>query len=112
MRRNRSLEFTGKRANLIGLESIDFIEGSLADASVCERACHGVEVIFHEACASLTGYRWAPAYAPSREGDIRDSVADIDPISSRRMSLGNGSQGGDPRAMFRFPQKLPRWCAG
>jgi nucleoside-diphosphate-sugar epimerase len=40
---------TGKRANLAGLESMEFIEGDLADPSVCARACEGVEVVFHEA---------------------------------------------------------------
>jgi len=40
---------TGKRANLVGLEAMEFIEGDLADPSVCAKACAGVEVIFHEA---------------------------------------------------------------
>jgi nucleoside-diphosphate-sugar epimerase len=40
---------TGKRANLIGLEAMEFVEGDLADLDVCRAACTGVEVIFHEA---------------------------------------------------------------
>ncbi|HEY9126360.1 MAG TPA: SDR family oxidoreductase [Acidobacteriaceae bacterium] len=40
---------TGKRANLVGLEAMEFIEGDLADAAVCKEVCAGVEVIFHEA---------------------------------------------------------------
>jgi UDP-glucose 4-epimerase len=40
---------TGKRSNLVGLESMDFIEGDLADPAACARACAGVEVVFHEA---------------------------------------------------------------
>ena len=40
---------TGKRANLVGLEAMEFIEGDLADAGACERACAGVEIVFHEA---------------------------------------------------------------
>jgi UDP-glucose 4-epimerase len=40
---------TGKRQNLIGLEKMDFLEGDLADTSVCAKACEGVEIIFHEA---------------------------------------------------------------
>jgi nucleoside-diphosphate-sugar epimerase len=39
----------GKRANLIGLEAMEFIEGDLADPAVCARACAGVEIVFHEA---------------------------------------------------------------
>lgn len=40
---------TGKRANLSGLEAMEFVEGDLADPAVCARACQGVEVVFHEA---------------------------------------------------------------
>ncbi len=40
---------TGKRANLVGLEAMDFIEGDLTDPAVCARACAGVEIVFHEA---------------------------------------------------------------
>ncbi len=40
---------TGKRANLAGLEAMDFLEGDLADPAVCARACAGIEVVFHEA---------------------------------------------------------------
>lgn len=40
---------TGKRNNLAGLEAMEFIEGDLADAATCARACEGVEVVFHEA---------------------------------------------------------------
>jgi UDP-glucose 4-epimerase len=40
---------TGKRANLAGLEAMEFIEGDLADPAVSAKACAGVEVVFHEA---------------------------------------------------------------
>jgi nucleoside-diphosphate-sugar epimerase len=40
---------TGKRANLAGLEAMEFIEGDLADPAACVRACAGVEIAFHEA---------------------------------------------------------------
>jgi UDP-glucose 4-epimerase len=40
---------TGRRANLAGLEAMEFIEGDLRDAAVCANACAGVEVVFHEA---------------------------------------------------------------
>lgn len=40
---------TGKRANLAGLEAMEFIDGNLADPAACARACEGVEVVFHEA---------------------------------------------------------------
>jgi UDP-glucose 4-epimerase len=40
---------TGKRSNLIGLERMEFIEGSLTDPATCARACTDVEIVFHEA---------------------------------------------------------------
>jgi UDP-glucose 4-epimerase len=40
---------TGKRANLAGLEAMDFIEADLSDPAACARACASVEIVFHEA---------------------------------------------------------------
>jgi nucleoside-diphosphate-sugar epimerase len=40
---------TGKRANLVGLDGMDFLEGDLADLDVARAACAGVEIVFHEA---------------------------------------------------------------
>jgi UDP-glucose 4-epimerase len=40
---------SGKRANLVGLEAMEFIEADLADPVACARACAGVEIVFHEA---------------------------------------------------------------
>lgn len=40
---------TGKRANLIGLEAMEFVEGDLANLEVARTACAGIEVVFHEA---------------------------------------------------------------
>jgi UDP-glucose 4-epimerase len=39
----------GKRSNLVGLESMEFIKGDLADPAACAQACAGVEIVFHEA---------------------------------------------------------------
>jgi UDP-glucose 4-epimerase len=40
---------TGQRANLLGLEAMEFLEGDLADPAACAQACAGVELVFHEA---------------------------------------------------------------
>jgi nucleoside-diphosphate-sugar epimerase len=40
---------TGKRANLAGLEGMEFLEADLTDPAACARACAGVDTIFHEA---------------------------------------------------------------
>ncbi len=39
----------GKRTNLIGLETMKFVEGDLTDPADCAKACQGVDVVFHEA---------------------------------------------------------------
>ena len=39
----------GKRSNLVGLDSMEFIEGDLADPAACAQACEGIEIVFHEA---------------------------------------------------------------
>lgn len=39
----------GKRANLVGLEAMEFVEGDLTDPEICARVCQGVEIVFHEA---------------------------------------------------------------
>lgn len=40
---------TGKRSNLVGLEAMEFVEADLTDPAACERACEGMDVVFHEA---------------------------------------------------------------
>ena len=40
---------TGNRANLVGLEAMEFVEGDLADPALCAKMCAGVEIVFHEA---------------------------------------------------------------
>jgi nucleoside-diphosphate-sugar epimerase len=40
---------SGKCANLVGLEGMEFVEGDLRSPSDCARACAGIEVVFHEA---------------------------------------------------------------
>ena len=41
---------TGRRVNLEGIaDRIEFIEGSVEDAQVCARACHGARIVFHQA---------------------------------------------------------------
>ncbi len=46
---------TGKAANLAGLERMQFLDGDLTDPVLCERACAGVDTIYHQAAlASVT----------------------------------------------------------
>jgi nucleoside-diphosphate-sugar epimerase len=57
---------TGKRANLAGLEAMDFVEGDLTDPAVCAQACAGVEVIFHEAALASVPRSVADPVATNR----------------------------------------------
>jgi UDP-glucose 4-epimerase len=57
---------TGKRENLIGLEAVELIEGDLNSPGLAERACSGVEYIFHEAAL------------PSVPRSVKDPVASND----------------------------------
>jgi len=61
---------TGKRQNLRGLESIDFIEGDLNDPGLAERACRDIKVIFHEAAL--------PSVPRSIEDPVGSNRANID----------------------------------
>ena len=57
---------TGKRANLVGLEAMDFIAGDLSDPAVCERVCKGVEIVFHEAALASVPRSVADPVATNR----------------------------------------------
>jgi UDP-N-acetylglucosamine/UDP-N-acetyl-alpha-D-glucosaminouronate 4-epimerase len=57
---------TGNRANLAGLEAMEFIEGDLADSAVCAQACAGVEIIFHEAALASVPRSVADPVATNR----------------------------------------------
>jgi nucleoside-diphosphate-sugar epimerase len=57
---------TGKRANLAGLEAMEFIEGDLSDPAVCARACEGIEIVFHEAALASVPRSVADPIATNR----------------------------------------------
>jgi len=67
---------TGKRENLAGLISsevaspqiaaMEFIEGDLADPETCEKACAGVEIIFHQAALASVPRSVADPVATNR----------------------------------------------
>jgi nucleoside-diphosphate-sugar epimerase len=61
---------TGKRENLIGLESIDLIEGDLNAAGVSERCCRGIDYIFHEAAL--------PSVPRSVQNPVESNEANVD----------------------------------
>ncbi len=40
---------TGRRENLVGLDSVEVTEGSVVDLETCRAACEGVDIVFHQA---------------------------------------------------------------
>jgi nucleoside-diphosphate-sugar epimerase len=60
---------TGKRENLIGLESIELIEGDLNAAGIAERGCRGTNYIFHEAAL--------PSVPRSVENPVESNEANV-----------------------------------
>jgi nucleoside-diphosphate-sugar epimerase len=60
---------TGKRRNLDHILGVEFLEGDLADMSICERAVQGVEFVLHQAAI------------PSVPRSVKD------PVSSNRANI-------------------------
>ena len=40
---------TGKRENVAGLEQMELMEADIKDASACQAACRGMDIVFHQA---------------------------------------------------------------
>ena len=57
---------SGKRANLAGLEAMEFLEADLADPAACRQACAGVEIVFHEAALASVPRSVADPVATNR----------------------------------------------
>jgi UDP-glucose 4-epimerase len=71
---------TGKRENLIGLEAVDLIEGDLNHSGIAERACRGIEFIFHEAAL------------PSVPRSVQDPIASNDANVNATVKLLNAAR--------------------
>ncbi|HUX45833.1 MAG TPA: SDR family oxidoreductase [Terracidiphilus sp.] len=101
---------TGKRANLVGLERMEFIEGDLADPAACAKACQGVEVVFHEAALASV-----PRSVEDPAGTNRNCVtatlnlliAAKDAGVRRVVYAGSSSAYGDTPTMPKHEEMLP-----
>jgi nucleoside-diphosphate-sugar epimerase len=101
---------TGSRANLTGLEAIEFIEGDLADPAVCAKACAGVEVIFHEAALASVPRSVADPAATNRncvEATVNVLVAARAAGVRRVMYAGSSSVYGDTPTLPKREDMLP-----
>jgi nucleoside-diphosphate-sugar epimerase len=101
---------TGKRANLAGLESMEFIEGDLADPAVCERACAGIEVVFHEAALASVPRSVADPAATNRncvDATLNLLVAARAAGVRRVVYAGSSSAYGDTPTLPKDESMLP-----
>jgi nucleoside-diphosphate-sugar epimerase len=101
---------TGKRANLTGLEAMEFIEGDLADPAVCAKACAGVEVVFHEAALASVPRSVADPAATNRncvDATVNLLVAARAAGVRRVMYAGSSSVYGDTPSLPKREDMLP-----
>ena len=101
---------TGKRANLTGLEAMEFIEGDLADPAVCAKACAGVEVVFHEAALASVPRSVADPAATNRncvDATVNLLVAARAAGARRVMYAGSSSVYGDTPTLPKREDMLP-----
>ncbi len=101
---------TGKRANLVGLESMEFIEGDLADPAICTQACTGIEIVFHEAALASVPRSVADPVATNRncvDASLNVLVAAHAAGVRRVIYAGSSSVYGDTPTLPKHEQMLP-----
>ena len=101
---------TGKRANLAGLEAMEFIEGALADQDACAQASDGVEIVIHEAALASVPRSVADPIATNRncvDATLNLLVA-ARPAGVRRVIYaGSSSAYGDTPTLPKHEGMLP-----
>ena len=101
---------TGKRANLVGLEAMEFVEGDLADPVVCARVCVGVEIVFHEAALASVPRSVADPASTNRnciDATLNLLVAAKDAGVRRVVYAGSSSIYGETPTLPKHEEMLP-----
>jgi UDP-glucose 4-epimerase len=101
---------TGKRENLAGLEAMDFIEADLNDADACATACHGVEVVFHQAALASVPRSVADPISTNDSnvsGTLQLLVAARDAKARRVVYAGSSAAYGDAPSLPKHEAMLP-----
>lgn len=101
---------TGNRANLAGLEAMEFIEGDLTDPVACARACAGIEIVFHEAALASVPRSVADPVATNAHcinATLNLLVAARDAGVRRVVYAGSSSAYGDTPALPKTESMLP-----
>jgi nucleoside-diphosphate-sugar epimerase len=101
---------TGKPANLVGLEAMEFVEGDLADPAICAKVCAGVEVVFHEAALASVPRSVADPAATNRncvDATLNLLVAARAAGVRRVIYAGSSSVYGDTPTLPKHEEMLP-----
>lgn len=101
---------TGKRANLAGLEQMEFVEGDLTRPEDCARACKGVEVVFHEAALASVPRSVADPAGTNLHcvtATVNLLVAARDAGVRRVIYAGSSSAYGDTPTLPKHEEMLP-----
>ena len=101
---------TGKRANLAGLEAMEFIDGDLTDPAVCAKAFAGAEFVFHEAALASVPRSVADPIATNRncvDATLNVLVAARAAGVRRVIYAGSSSAYGDTPTMPKREDMLP-----
>lgn len=102
---------TGKRANLIGLEAMEFLEADLTDPAACRKACEGVEVVFHEAALASVPRSVADPVGTNAscvDATLNLLLAARDAGVRRVIYAGSSSAYGDSSALSKREDMLPQ----
>jgi UDP-glucose 4-epimerase len=102
---------TGDRANLVGLEAMEFLEGDLADPVVCARACAGIEIVYHEAALASVPRSVADPVGTNRncvDATLNLLVAAKDAGVRRVVYAGSSSVYGDTPTLPKHEEMLPQ----
>jgi UDP-glucose 4-epimerase len=101
---------TGKRANLIGLEKMEFVEGDLTNPALCAKVCAGVEIVFHEAALASVPRSVADPVATNAncvDATLNVLVAARDAGVRRVLYAGSSSAYGDTPTLPKHEEMLP-----
>ena len=101
---------TGKRANLAGLEAMEFIEGDLSDPAACAAACQEVEIVFHEAALASVPRSVADPVGTNQHcvtATLNLLVAAREAGVRRVVYAGSSSAYGDTPTLPKHEQMLP-----
>ena len=101
---------TGKRENLEGLTGLEFIEGDITHRATVNRACQGVDVIFHEAALASVPRSVADP-VPTNDSNVTGTVELLQAARQanvrRIVYAGSSSAYGDTPTLPKREDMLP-----